>query len=486
MKRLALLVCCLLLLVGCDKNPAPAPAPTPTDGVPKDLTCTLAYYDEGGWNPLATCNETNLPLFSLAYEGLFELDGQFRATPVLCGTQTRRDNNTWRFTLTDATFSNNEPVTAYDVVYSYQLARNPTSAYAGRFLNIDTVRALGSKTVEITTKSPNANLPRLLDIPVIEKSADGKIRQGTGAYEFVQEGEGYALVRRQGWRDEAALPFDKIALTPVGSLPQLASELTAGSVSLAAIDATDTSASWGGDYAHFDFPSTRMQYLGFNCKKTSLQSPLVRRALACAMDRAGAVSDYAGLADPAALPLHPSAVGYDATLAETLAYNPTRAKETLAAAKAAGRSFTLLVNAENTGKLSLANRITDNLNAIGVHVTVDAVPFSEFVARLQSGNFDLFLGEVRMAADFDATTLLSPGGGLNYGGYENKLLSEKLYGARATGNLTEFLRMFVEEVPVAPILFKRDTLLTQKNFFKTATPVVGNPFYHFYDWETAR
>ncbi|MBQ3054934.1 MAG: ABC transporter substrate-binding protein [Oscillospiraceae bacterium] len=485
MKRSLALVLVLLLLFGCTPS---EPSESPVEDVPQTTTplangiCRVAYFRERTVNPLTTRVGANLALFRLVYEGLFELTETFEAVPILCDTY-EQNGNVWTFTLRGVTFSDGTALTAQDVVHSFTLAQAPASAYAGRFSNIESFRALGESAVEVVTRAPNAELPALLDIPIIKES-DAAVALGTGRYQFLYE-DGQEVLLRAPQHAEVALPYDRIEICAVGSEEQLAKELQNGAVSIAAVDITATgSVSWGGNCDRLDYPTTTMQYIGFNTARKALRSSNVRRAIACAIDReAVAGNDYSGFADAATLPIHPNSAKTIKTIEPQLAYSPETATANLSAAGREELSVSLLVNNENPSKVSAAQRIAESLKTANITATVETVSWEEFVARLTAKDFDLYLGEVALSADFDVTSLIAPGGALNYGGFVSESLSQAIYAARAEGKREEFLRGFVEEVPFAPVLFKRETLLVQKHFFEEMTPAVHNPFYHFYDWK---
>ena len=68
-----------------------------------------------------------------------------------------------------------------------------------------------------------------------------------------------------------------------------------------------------------------------------------------------------------------------------------------------GRELVLLVNRENTAKLSAAQLIAGQLESAGMEITVNALDFEDYTAALAQGDFDLYLGEVVLTADFDLT-----------------------------------------------------------------------------------
>ena len=106
----------------------------------------------------------------------------------------------------------------------------------------------------------------------------------------------------------------------------------------------------------------------------------------------------------------------------------------------------------------------------------------EFVTALTRREFDLYLGETTLTADFDLEALLAPAGSLNYGGYadeETTALLEACRSARGEERrqATEALCARVaEEVPILPICFKNGSLLTQWGQVSGAAPTQRDVF----------
>ena len=80
-----------------------------------------------------------------------------------------------------------------------------------------------------------------------------------------------------------------------------------------------------------------------------------------------------------------------------------------------GRTLTLLVNSENTARVAAAERIAGQLRSTGLKITLEKLAFEDYTLALEQGQFDLYLGEVVLTADFDLSPLLLSGAALNYG-----------------------------------------------------------------------
>ena len=138
--------------------------------------------------------------------------------------------------------------------------------------------------------------------------------------------------------------------------------------------------------------------------------------------------------------------------------------------------------------LIAAQRIADQLEAAGLKVTLSKLAFADYTAALAAGNFDLYLGEVVLTADFDLSPLLSSTGTLNYGGWQDgeaDLLLADLRGASGPQRKTAAQALFAyleQQVPIAPICFKNGSVLTQWGRLSGLAPVRGNVFAQLENW----
>ena len=352
---------------------------------------------------------------------MFQLDASFQAQPVLCQSYTASgDGLTWTFTLRSGiTFSDGTPLTGQTVADALNTALGAESRYASRLSGVTGVEASGENTVTITLSRPNGNLPLLLDIPIALGTGDRPA--GTGPYVFSQQGDSLSLTARSGWWQDKSLPCTEIPLRAVSRSDDLIFAFSSGDVSLVDVDLMGTNAmGYSGSYETWDYATTDLIYLGFNTQSGLCRSAGVRTALTRGIDRdAVAQTVYASHAVSTALPVHPASPLYDQTLAGVLSYAPEALVSQLEDLGVLGRELVLLVNRENTAKLSAAQLIAGQLESAGMEITVNALDFEDYTAALAQGDFDLYLGEVVLTADFDLTALLSSGGALNYGRWQD-------------------------------------------------------------------
>lgn len=495
MKKLLVLALSLsLLLTGCHapvetpENSVQAPD-TQTEVLPEEIPFQLAVYDRYSLHPVLAENRANLALAPLLYEPLFALNAAFEAENVLCEDYSvSEDGLTWTLTLrAGVTFSDGTPLTGDLAAAALNTARREGSRYASRLRGITAVTGDGL-TLTITLSAPNGALPVLLDIPIARDDSDRPA--GTGRYVLTEiEGELSFTARTDHWQD-TPLPADTIPLCPVTRSDELILSFESGDVALVDVDLMGTnSLGYSGSYETWDYSTTSMLYLGFNAQSGLCRDSRVRQALSLAIDRESiAQVDLARHAVPSALPVHPDSALYNSAAAGELSYDPEELNRRLTELNLTGRSLTFVVNSENTARIHAAERIAEQLRWTGLKVSLKKLAFEDYTLALQQGDFDLYLGEVVLTADFDLSALLLSGGSLNYGRWSDDAFAPLLsvyrasQGVQRVSNAGLLCSYLAQEVPIAPICFRNGCVLTRWGRLSGLEPVRGNVFYHLEGW----
>lgn len=480
----------------------PETTPTPTQTArPEPARAFTLPRSEGTLHPILSQDAANVALAGLVWEGLFALDGSFEPQPVLCqGYTVSEDGLTWTFTLrSGVTFSDGSPLTADEAAASLRLAMGESSRFSGRMGGVRSVTSQDGAVV-VTLNRPNGALPALLDIPIVKET--GGVPLGTGPYVLAGTGENLALEARSDWWQGKALPRDTIPLRAIQEADDLIHAFDTRDIALVSTDLTGTNAlGFSGSFAAVDYPTSTMLYVGFNTADGPCRSAQVRQALLRGFDRAAvSTAQFSRHAQPAALPVSPASPLYDEALAQTLDYAPQAMEPLLTAAgytradgvwQKEGRplALTFVAPNNNADRLAAAETLAANLTDAGLEVELRALAWDDYLQALTAGEFDLYLGEVRLTADFDLTAFLTPGGALNYGKYSDAEALNRLSAFRAAVGQwrTEPARQLYEylagQPPFAVICFKNWSVLTQWSRIDGLTPTQQNIFHQFSDWK---
>lgn len=512
-KLIPALALCLALTSCGALLPAPSvPSDDPSEPVPSDAgpsepepegfsradkVFSINYDPDGSMNPLLGTNKYNERLFGLLYESLFVLSPELEPVPVLCESYECADGLLYTFRLrTDVRFHDGSLLTADDVTYTLNIART-SDKYASRLSDIASVQTTQAGAVEIRLKRANRLLPSLLDVPIIKNgSADDDAPEGTGPYTM---GAG-VLKAFTSHRDYTSGSLSRIYLrkVPESELTEAFSERT---VDILDYDPTGVSR-LNIHMLHETryYRTTQLVYLGMNSSKGVLSDLVVRQAISRLVDReAIAARSFEGLVDPTAFLLSQSLGGWDPNAAASYAYSRQsfRRLATMAGLEDTdqdgrlnyyGESFELriIVNSESEAKVSAAEMVANELINMGFTVTVDELDFNAYRQALENGNFDLYIGEVKLRADLDLTALLT--GPLSYGrsGADryaeliNKFLAATQEERAAAA--TELCVYAAEDCAVVPIAYKRGAVLTHVGVVSGAEPGQSNIFTGILGW----
>ncbi len=180
------------LAAGCGAGESDSEQVRPKD----ELVLAIGNEPEAGFDPTTGWGRYGSPLFQSA---LFTRDKDLAITNDLAtGYEVSPDGLVWTVTIrTDALFSDAEPVTAADVVYTYLTAKASGSVVDLDIL--DTVEALDDTTIKFTLKSPRSTfIYSLASIGIVPEHAHGPEYSqhpvGSGPFQFVQWDKGQQLI----------------------------------------------------------------------------------------------------------------------------------------------------------------------------------------------------------------------------------------------------------------------------------------------------
>ena len=360
-------------------------------------------------------------------------------------------------------------------------AARSSARYARRLSDVKSISA-GDGTVTLTLNRPNTGLPALLDIPILKSGTEKhSVPLGTGPYLYDESSES-CLIASQNWWRHISQPVERISLTGTADQESMLYRFSSRDVQLIVADLTGTDpVAVSGSVSYDDADTTVFQYLGINVSAKGLDDAAFRRCLSLGVSRRALVSSLlSSHAKAAQFPVSPVSPLYPADLEQTdsvVAFTDAlNACETRPS-----RTLRLLVNSENSFKVSMARQIAAAFTAAGAATETVELPWEEYTAALTAGRFDLYYGEVRLTADWDVSSLLATGGSLNYGGWSDPQCDQLLEGCRSGGNreaaFRGLCRYLQSQAPILPICFKTVSTLYESDVLEGLTPTAAEPFY---------
>ena len=136
---------------------------------------TLRWASQGDiltFDPMSQNESLNNTFSDYVYDGLVRYNKQFVPEPALATSWTRVSPTVWRFNLRkNVKFHDGTPMTADDVVFSFQRVLAPSSNMKVYAQGIKETKKIDDFTVEVITDGPNPVLLRgLVDVKIMSKA----------------------------------------------------------------------------------------------------------------------------------------------------------------------------------------------------------------------------------------------------------------------------------------------------------------------------
>ncbi len=342
------------------------------------------------------------------------------------------DPNVWVFNLRQGVkFHDGADMTAEDVVFSYERAKQPTSDMKELINSIVEVRAVDDYTIEIVTDGPNPILPaNLTDLMIMDKDwteanntvnvqdfEGGEITyattntNGTGAYKLVSREPDVKTVMTRNddyWGiDQFPMDITEIIYTPIQNPATRVAAMLSGEVNfLQDMPVQDLARVNDSDgLVVKTAPQNRVIFFGMNQGADDLEAdnvdganPLadvrVRKAMSMAINR-DAIQQVVmrGQSQPAGMIAPPFVNGWTAEMDAESATDVEGAKALMAEA-GYGEGFSIRLDCPNDRYINdeaICQAAVGMLGQIGVTVNLDAIPKAQHFPKITDGATDFYM-----------------------------------------------------------------------------------------------
>lgn len=468
----AILLCAAIIAAVFSACSAPEPDPENTtapvtsfeDTIPADdSTFKLSYTQADSLDPYEAKTLNNQIIGQLVFDGLFKLDGSFNATPNIAESYRYPDKTTLEVTIKSGLiFSNGSLLSTEDVAYSFNRAAN--SGYWGNLLKGISSCSVESDTVIVfNLKYPNAYAQNLLSFPIMStENNEYGLPIGSGRYYFAKEsGE---TVLRANTASGFSPHLTTIHLENITALESIDNAVNIGNISLAFRDLSRDS-SRKITSAKQLVNMNNLVYLGVNNKWGITSNADIRKAISLAIDRDMLVKNpYSSYAQTATTVFNPQ---FELATTDIFASSAdiNAAKQAISKSGVSSLSLSLIVNGDNADRVTCAKLIKQQLEAVGFSVSVITVDsFERYEERIKEGNFDLYLGEMKMTPDMSLNAFFSSSGSAHYGINTDNCKSAEDYEKYINGEaeLGTFLLTFSDEMPYIPLLYRKGMICYSK------------------------
>ncbi len=327
------------------------------------------------------------------YAGLDRLGLTGKVEPDLASSwKANGDATQWTYQLRpNLKFSDGTPLTAKDVLFSFNSVHNNSAALENTYLTpMKSVTASGS-TITFTLKQADAIWDRVVTwIPIVSEAAYKK--EGAAKFASAPVGAGpYSVVSFDGvgkvkltvnphyWGTKPAIA--NVTMEYVEDPVTRLNGLQSGQFDAALLSGPSVQTAKSAGLTVTSIPSSKVIWLGYNFTSPSVSSLDLRRAVSAAIDRASLVKSLLnGLGAPIGQLVPPTTVGHDKSIAAP-AYDVAAAKRLVAASGYKGETIPLNypLGSFVPAAKNVAQAVASYLQAAGVKVELRATSQQTFL-----------------------------------------------------------------------------------------------------------
>lgn len=427
---------------------------------------SMIFYEDMDTNPLTTENSENHELLKLVYSPLIRLNSRLKVEYVLAESVTVEGTKVTVVLRAGLKFSDGSAVTAADVVQSLKTVRDtPASPYHNRLENVKSFKAVDDRTVSITLREPDTDFVNYLDIPVMQRKGDA----GCGPYQFAVQGGERVLIANPHYFAKPAISV--IYLKKPANEQERQNMFSIGLLDIYFATAeSDLVFTGGKNFRVQTYAGDNLLYLGVNCQSGLLADGKVRGFLSGLIGREKLVENVLlDQATASAYPFQPTWYKADGLTRDKNWTDPEKKEKATALGlnltenmllDGSGKqvTFSLLVAEDSGVHGDVAQAVADSFALSGVKINLETVSRADYNARLQSGKYELYLGEVKTGRTLN-TALYAAGSAINYGGFSAPALEEAAAAYRASEQtLSEYAAVFDQYTPIMPLAYRQGVL----------------------------
>jgi len=521
----AVLLVTALVVAGCGKSQ--------TSGEKKAPAQHIRYNVGAEPETLDPALSTGLPegtILMALMEGLTRYDANQNITPALAESwDISPDGLVYTFKLRDAKWSNGDPITAHDFVFSWLRVLDPKtgSEYAYQLYYIKgaeeynsgkgkredvAIKALDDKTLQVTLKAPAPQFlgltafqtlypvnPKAAQNPDWAKSPETYVCCGPFKMVKWEHHQKIECVKNPDYWDAKNVKLEKLDFYLIDSADTGYNMYKTGQIDFQDDVPTQEIPALKASGELKIFPDASLYFYRFNTTRKPLNDVRVRRALSLAIDREAIVKNITQAEQKPAYAFVPygfkDADGKDfrANGGDFFKYDVAEAKRLLAeAGYPDGKGFPklkiLFNTSENHQKIAQAIQQMWKQN-LGIEVALESQEWQVYLESEDQLNYDIV--RAGWSPDYlDPMTFIDmfvTNGGNNDTGWSNKKYDALVNKAKSTGDqkvrmqaMHEAEKILMEEMPIAPIYFYTNPNLIRDNIKGVIIPPFGT--YADFKW----
>ena len=475
-------------------------------------TVDISMRNPTSLNPIINTDPTVAYMLGFIYEPLFEFVN-LSPEPVLASALLpTEDYSSAIVTLRNRFWSDGTQVTANDVLFSFnQIRANPTSLYHHVIENISSVTVENNQTLRFNFNRPmGGRIEHSLVFPIIPfHHFSGQMSQltpiGSGSFMLQNSNLPREMIFTQNPFHPNSPYINSIRVNIMPDRETDFHALNRGRINVLPATTADIE-KFGISTVNMNvasFPTNNLDFLAFNFNNPILNNVLIRRAIAHAMLETDFIyPTYQRQAVRTSSIAHPKSPFYlnglnyhnfnlatsqelfeqagftqisDGVMGIVVSYVPIPL------------SLRILVNEESTERVAMANFLRQNLENMGIYVNFIELDFYSYKNEIEARNFDLLF--VGSNIPLDPSPFIHSNGAYNFMNFENQSLDYYVTSMRNSTTTVDYKkywqniqRYINNELPLIPIAFRNEVVLTTQNIVVGGQPSLSNVYRSISDW----
>lgn len=476
----------------------------------KSLRIGIANYDN--INPLLSWNKEVLQIANLVFEPLVTITEDYKLQMCLAKEVSKLDSMTYVIKIDNQTkWHDNTPLVAKDIQFTIDKLKEGNSVYSYNVEAISSVEIVDSSTVKIYLSHPVSYFEYNLTFPIVSHSqffeedmaTSLKTPVGTGRFKIASlNSSGMEFSRNESYRIEEKSNLDTITIYFYSSMGEVYNSFKVGNIDFFGTKNREIETYIGTmGYVKKEFKGREFDFLMMNQENLALDCVEVRQAIQYAIDKDNILSSVLNNEGYVSeFPLDYGCYLYPENAIKS-EYDTEKAKLTLVNGGWEYKNnrwqkiidgynvkldFDLVVWKDNGERLKTAEIIKEQLEAIGIKVTLRKVNNDQYNAYLQNKNYDLMVSGVYNSYSPELEYFIGSGNISNYYNMEvitllsemenitdQKLLQEKM---------NRVIEIYKNEVPFIGLYRNQSQVIYTTNLLGDIKPNNYSYFHYINGW----
>ena len=411
----------------------------------KEISLGVAEFDT--MNPILSQNKHIQEISKIIYEPLLEIDEEYRLQKCLAKDWAKINETTYLVKIRDdVKWSDGNQLVIEDVIFTIEILKQAQSIYGSNVQYITKLEKVDDDTVQITIDHEIPFFEYNLIFPIMSKTYyDGQdffnteknnAPIGTGKYKIVQNISNAVILNKNQYYSREELSLEKITISKYATLGELYNAFKLGKIDIITTTNTRIEDYIGTiGYNKQEVAGREFDFIALNTKNAVLGNVEVRKAILHAINRENIISTIYN--NKYKITNYPLDYGNWLKGESTdNSYNPDLAKQILEQSGWIYKnekwqktenyytrtiSFKIIVQASDQTRISVAEMIKADLEAIGIRVSIVKASDNQYQYYLQNKNYDSIITGITSSLSPNLETFF---GTSNYANFYNEELKK--------------------------------------------------------------